>query len=248
MMNLLMPMAGRGDRFKRGGFNVPKPLVSVAGQSMVSRAINNLYHPEIRFIFAILKDHAVQYNLDFILKDMVDCDIIYVDEVTSGPASTCLLAEDLINTLDSLCIVNVDQIIEDLDWNDFWKFADTKTETARHLSGVLGTFDSQHPKNSYARVDEIGLVVEVKEKEVISPVATNGLHYWSCGDSFVWSAKEMIARNDRSNGEFYIAPTFNYLIEVGCAIGTYHFNKHFPIGTPGDLLVYERHLKGIDHV
>ena len=82
-------------------------------------------------------------------------------------------------------------------------------------------------------------MVEVKEKIVISNLATNGLHYWKHGKYFVKSAEEMIAQNDRYNGEFYVAPTYNYLIKDGKKVLPYFFNLHFPIGVPEDLEKYQ---------
>jgi hypothetical protein len=83
----------------------------------------------------------------------------------------------------------------------------------------------------------------VKEKIVISNIATNGLHYWKFGKYFVDSAEEMIRGNDRYNGEFYIAPTYNYLINKGKKILPYFFNLHFPIGIPEDLEKYKNTYK-----
>jgi hypothetical protein len=65
------------------------------------------------------------------------------------------------------------------------------------------------------------------------------LHYWKEGKFFVDSAEEMIAKEDRYNNEFYIAPSYNYLIKQGKKILPYFFNLHFPIGTPEDLKSYQ---------
>jgi hypothetical protein len=55
---------------------------------------------------------------------------------------------------------------------------------------------------------------------------------------FVSSAEEMISEEDRTNNEFYVAPTYNYLIKSGKKILPFFYNLHFPIGTPEDLEVY----------
>ena len=41
------------------------------------------------------------------------------------------------------------------------------------------------------------------------------MHFWKCGKDFVSSVKEMIAAGEKYNNEFYIAPTYNYLIKDG---------------------------------
>ena len=47
--------------------------------------------------------------------------------------------------------------------------------------------------------------MEVREKEVISNVSLNGIHYWKKGSYFVESAERMIEMEDRApNGEFLL--------------------------------------------
>jgi len=78
--------------------------------------------------------------------------------------------------------------------------------------GALGCFLSTSKKNSYVLTDESGVITLVKEKEVIS---------------------------DTYNGEFYVAPSYNYLIKDGKKILPFFYNLHFPIGTPEDLEFYQ---------
>ena len=89
------------------------------------------------------------------------------------------------------------------------------------------------------KLDPHGEVTEIKEKIVISNIATNGLHFWKNGKDFVYSAKEMINAEERYNNEFYIAPSYNYLIKTNKKILPYFYNLHFPIGTPEDLKIYQ---------
>ena len=64
----------------------------------------------------------------------------------------------------------------------------------------------------FAKIDSKGLVVEVKEKEPISDIATVGIYMFKKGKFFVENALDMIVRNDRVNNEFYVCPVYNYLI------------------------------------
>lgn len=233
-------MAGRGSRFVEQGYTQPKPLIPVLGKPMISRVIDNLYHSDINFIFIMLEEHSKNHKVDKLLNQILkhNCEIILSKEVTEGPASTCLLAKEYINNNEALCIINADQIIEDLNWDTFWKFVNGN----RFIDGALGTFESIEQKNSYVQVDEYGWVTEAREKEVISNIATNGLHYWKKGRYFVESAEKMIEEDDRVNGEFYVAPTYNYMVGSGRKVTIYPFEQHFPIGTPEDLKIYEEHV------
>jgi NDP-sugar pyrophosphorylase family protein len=237
-MNIVIPMAGLGSRFKKMGYKEPKPLIPIKkwwNKPMVEAVIMNLgitHH----YIFICLEEIERSSSFRLIREKLsISCDIITLNEITQGASCTCLLAKDSINTNDPLIIVNCDQIIEDWDYQKFLHFCSKKNP-----DGVLGTFFSNSIKNSYIRLSDHGEVLEVREKEIISNYATNGLHYWKHGKYFVESAEEMIAKDDRVKGEFYVGPTYNYLIRDNKKILFYHFNEHYPIGTPEDLEKYER--------
>ena len=109
----------------------------------------------------------------------------------------------------------------------------------RHVavSGGILTFRSDHPKWSYARTDHEGRVTEVAEKVVISDQATVGIYYFRHGSDFVRFAKQMIAKDIRVNGEFYVCPVFNQLIQAGLDVYVSEISpsQMHGLGTPEDL-------------
>lgn len=232
-MNVIIPMAGAGKRFSDVGYTIPKPFIPVNGKPMVQSVVENL-NIDGKHIFIIQKSHSVGKNLETFLNSISpNCIIISVDKLTDGPACTALLAEEYIDETP-LVIVNCDQMIHDFDIKKLEEFA-----KINKADGVLGAFISSSKKNSYMKVDPQGEVIEIKEKIVISNIATNGLHFWSNGKDFVYSSKQMIQSNERYNNEFYIAPSYNYLVKDGKKILPFFYNLHFPIGTPEDLNKYK---------
>ncbi len=233
-VNVIIPMAGAGKRFSDVGYDIPKPYIPVNGKPMVQSVVENL-NIDSRHIFIIQKQHAVDNDLQLFLESIKPgCVVIEVDELTEGPACTALLAEEYIDD-SPLIIVNCDQMIHDFDVNKLLEFCD-KNEA----DGILGAFISSSKKNSYMKLDPQGEVTEVKEKIVISNIATNGLHFWKNGKNFVSSVKEMIKVGERYNNEFYIAPSYNYLIKDGKKILPFFYNLHWPIGVPEDLNKYKQ--------
>jgi dTDP-glucose pyrophosphorylase len=236
-LNVLIPMAGLGTRFNGSRFGRPKPLIDIYGKTMIQRAIESLGFDEARHLFVIrqTEDTAeIIENLSSICKDPI---IQIIDKVTEGPASTCLLMEEYINNDDELVIANCDQIM-------FW-------DTTKFLYGIrypehdglIVTYTANTDKNSYAKINQQGDVLQVKEKCVISDISLNGIHYWRRGSDFVESAKSMIeARDTAPNGEYYVGPTYNYMIKKGKKVGIYHIPnwQHNAVGIPMDL---ERFLK-----
>ena len=62
MLNIVIPMAGRGSRFAQAGFTTPKPLIPVGGRPMIQWVIENIRpaRPH-RFTFLCLAEHLEQY-------------------------------------------------------------------------------------------------------------------------------------------------------------------------------------------
>jgi len=221
MLQILIPAAGRGSRFLNSEYQEPKPLISWNGRNMIEHVMEN-FRGDCKLIIITRNEHNLTLE---------NVDKIEIDYTTEGPASSAYLSKSIINLEDELIITNCDQIIKDWNQELFLTFA-------RKFDGVLGCFISNSPKNSFVKVDESNLVTEVREKVVISNIATNGLHYWRKAKYFFESCDEMFEKNDRTNDEFYIAPSYSYLIQKNYKIGIYMFNQHYPIGTPEDLKKY----------
>ena len=108
MLNIVIPMAGRGSRFVNAGYELPKPLIEIHGHAMIECVAKNITPKmEHRFIFLCLAEHLEKYNLEYKLKNFVkNCEIVSVDKVTEGAACTVLLAEKFIDNDDALMIAN----------------------------------------------------------------------------------------------------------------------------------------------
>jgi HAD superfamily hydrolase (TIGR01509 family) len=170
-MNVLIPMAGAGSRFQEQGYTFPKPLIEVGNKPMIQVVTDNL-NIDAHHIYIVQKEHYEKYNLETVLKLIKpDCTIVQVDELTDGAACTTLLAREYINNDEPLIIANSDQFV---DWNSNEVLYAFSTEG---IGGGILTFESTHPKWSYAKLDENGFVSMVAEKQPISNNATVGIYY-----------------------------------------------------------------------
>jgi dTDP-glucose pyrophosphorylase len=229
-INILIPAAGLGARFQT---TTPKPLLDVNGKPMLVRVLENFYQSSrVRFTVCILAEHEQKFKLVKTIKQYVDIpfEVVFIDKLQDGPAKTCYLAKDYLNQQIPLIVTNCDQLIFDLDIKKLVSYAGKN-----QADGVVGTFYSNSPKNSYIKLDDSGLITQIKEKEVLSNYATNGVHYWTKTCDFFESCDEMFAKNDKVLKEYYVAPSYNYMIQNGKKVIQYFFNEHFPIGIPADL-------------
>jgi len=239
MLNIIIPMAGRGSRFLNEGYILPKPLIPIHGKPMIQLVINNL-KPKCshRFIFLCLHEHLQKYKIDEKLHEWVkDCTIVNVDSVTQGAACTVLLAKKYINNKTPLMIANSDQWV-DININNYLKILHTKK-----LDGLIMTMWANDPKWSFIKFDINGHIIEVVEKQVVSNEATVGIYNYRHGSDFIEAAESMISKNLRVNNEFYIAPTYNEMINKGKRIGIYNIGREsngmYGLGIPSDLKKFE---------
>ena len=236
-LNVLIPMAGAGSRFQQAGYTFPKPLIEVKGKPMIQVVVENL-NIKANFIYVVQKSHREKYNLDTLLNLITpNCKIVEVEGITEGAACTALLAKEYIDSENPLFFANSDQFVE-WDSNEFlYKMNETNAD------GGIVSFRATHPKWSFAKIDEQGLVTEVAEKNPISDIATVGYYYWKKGSDFVKYSEQMIDKDIRVNNEFYVAPVYNEAILDGKEIRTFDIPKMWGLGTPEDLKDYLENYK-----
>jgi HAD superfamily hydrolase (TIGR01509 family) len=238
-LNVVIPMAGAGSRFSAAGYTFPKPLIDVKGKPMIQLVVDSM-NIEATFIYVVQKEHRERYNLDTLLNLITpNCKVIEVDGITEGAACTVLLAKEYINNDNPLILTNSDQFIE-WDSTDFMYQMNEKD-----FDGSIMCFEATHPKWSFAKSDENGIISEVAEKNPISNQATAGIYYFKKGNEFVKYAEQMIERNLRVNNEFYVAPIYNQFIQDGKIIFNYQIptENMWGLGTPEDLNYYLKNYK-----
>lgn len=234
-------MAGLGTRFKNEGFSLPKPLIDVNGMSLIEHSVTSL-GLEGTYIFITRKYDNINENilLSKKLKELKPESIeIQLENPTRGAVETCLFASKYIDNDEDLIITNCDQIT-DWDSKEFLKFV-----SSVELDGVVVTYTSTNPKNSFASVSD-GIVTKLVEKNPISDVALIGLHYWKRGSDFISTGKQLLDEFERNQKpECYISETYNYLIQSDKIIKNYHIpnNQYIPLGTPYDLKIYQSKIK-----
>jgi HAD superfamily hydrolase (TIGR01509 family) len=233
-VNVVIPAAGQGKRFAEVGYQHPKPLIDVEGRPMIELVLEN-FRGVGRPVVLLQERHVEQYCADSLISHLApDGEVVRVDGLTEGAACTVLLAEPHIDNGNELVLANSDQVV-DVSIEAF-----VQEMRDRDADGGILTFRSQEPKWSYARVDGEGRVSEVAEKVVISDQATVGIYYFRRGSDFVRFAKQMIARDVRVNGEFYVCPVFNELIAAGLDVYVSEIEpgQMHGLGTPEDLEAY----------
>jgi dTDP-glucose pyrophosphorylase len=224
-MKVIIPMAGVGSRFSTQGYSNPKPLIQFLGKPMIQQVVEHLGLTHLGHVFLCQKTHIQQFNLRELFETfLTDFEIVEVDGLTDGAATTVTLAKQVVDTDDEVMIVNSDQLVH---WDKNIDFAD---------AGTIFCFHGNGTKWSYAAIDDSGKVTKVAEKVQISNHATSGMYHWKKFGYFLDAYAQMVAANDRTNNEFYVAPVYNYALDKGVTIR--YVDGVDQVGTPEELSEY----------
>jgi len=237
-MNIIVPMAGKGQRFLDKDYKQPKPLIDVLGKTMIERTLQSL-NIKGNYIFIVQKEHYT-LQIPYILNNAVDkCKIIISDKLTQGQACSVLLAEEYINNDDELLIVNSDNyfIYDKKQFLDYLNYV-----RISNIDGLIFTFIDKQKRThwSFAKVDNDNNVIKLEEKIPISDFALNGVFYFKKGADFVKYAKLMIEKDIKINNEFYVAPIFNEMILDRKIIKNYLIEDMISMGTPEELEEFKK--------
>ena len=235
-------MAGDGGAFEVAGHRYPKNLVEIDGEPLVQRVVESLA-PVIgaadRAIFLVRADEDARHHTGEVIRLLApDAEVVRVPALETGAACTALHAVAHIDRDGPLLIFNGDQVLE----------ADLAGIVAGFeasgLDGGTVTFDAVHPRWSYVRCGEDGLVREAAEKRPISRQATAGTYWYRRGGDFLDGAMSMIRKDASVDGAFYVCPVFNELILRGRRIGTHHVarERYFSLASLHGVDQYEEHL------
>lgn len=250
-MQILLPMAGAGQRFADAGYTISKPAIPTYDRRtgkltpMVVCAVLDL--PEVKedgsnVIFVDRDFHKNDGVEAEILKYFPKARFITLDKLTEGQACTCMMAEGLLDPEDSLLIAGCDNgmVIDSDKFNRLSQEADELVFTYRHNEAVL-----KNP-NAYGWmiVDEEDNITGTSIKKAISDTpmedhAVVATFYFKKAKMFIDATKKMIAENDRINNEFYVDKVVDHVMDLGGSAKVFEIDRYIGWGTPKDYEEYQ---------
>lgn len=235
-INIVIPMAGAGSRFKIAGYKEPKPFIVFNGKMMIEHVLNSF--SDIPAIFTLVIQEKFQQEQSKqlkILEQKYDIQFATVPKLTMGAAITALASRSKVNKKYPVIFADSDNIFDKNTINEFAKFS-----TESNLDGCIMTFNANENKYSYAKTNSNNLLVETKEKEVISNNAICGVYYFKNFELFENATIDMIIANDLSKNEFYMSNTYNHLLKYTNKIKIFPISESnfHCVGTPEQLNNY----------
>ena len=232
-LTVLITMAGLGSRFRKVGYTVPKYQIEALGKTLFEWSMESLKgfaDPENDYIFVVRKeDDSEEFIRSTCEKIGIrNVTVIGIDYLTDGQATTAMLAKDTWDPDSALMIYNIDTYVEAYEMKEDQIAGD----------GFIPCFHAEGDHWSFAKLDESGKVVEVREKVRISDNCTLGAYYFKTCRLYEQLYNEYYTSDEKlEKGEKYVAPLYNYLISKGgdVRISIVDYEKVHVLGTPEEL-------------
>jgi len=235
-LTIVITMAGAGNRFKDAGYTMPKYEIPAHGNTLFEWAFSSLtgfFEYSGQIIFVVLKENnAVPFIRTAMKKYEEKCpywDILTIDKITDGQATTVYLARNKWKRENGLLIYNIDTYVE----------PGIMTFQQIHGDGFIPCFNGAGDHWSFVKLDDTGKAVEVREKERISDNCTVGAYYFkSCAlYERIYEEYYINTTQNLNLKEKYVAPLYNQLIKQGgkVYISTISTDVVHVLGTPEEL-------------
>lgn len=241
----LIPMAGKGSRFREYGYRVAKPLIQINGKPMIFSILNSMPEQDQWIFLPRQKDldrHPIKKTLLSFSENSI---IVGVKTHTSGQAATCLLAENMIDDDSELTIASSDY--EHRYNPELWRAIIQNPA----IDGAIWTYRSgsmvlKNPEMfAYCELKSDGFSVSrVIEKSTISnkpsldPLVV-GTFWFRYARDFKLAANNLIDNDIKINGEHYVGTSINYLLRNGKNFVIFDISQWISFGNPLELQVLE---------
>lgn len=238
-MEVIITMAGFGRRFLEAGYDRPKYQIIAHGRSLFAwsmLSLRNFTQAGARFTFVVRRADAAAAFISAEARalGMQVGALVELDAPTDGQATSALLAgEALGDRAAPMLIYNIDT------------FVHPHALPAEGLRGAgwIPCFAAEGDGWSFAAVDEAHRVLEVREKQRISPHATIGLYGFSSFDLFAAHYDAYYRAGGRLEaGERYVAPIYNGLIGADLPVYMHPVSASAvaPLGLPAQVEAFRR--------
>lgn len=103
----IMPMAGRGQRFKNYGYETPKPLIKIGKKPMFAKATES-FPKNLKWIFISQRKFKLSTIYEKSLKKFQKAKVVYLEKYTSGQANTVSKAIKFLTKKENIIIHSCD--------------------------------------------------------------------------------------------------------------------------------------------
>ena len=232
-MHVIIPVAGYGTRLRPHTYSKPKPLVQVAGNTVLGHILEQLKKTrvnEITFIVGYLGEQIKAYVTEHYPEFRVN----YVEQADrKGQAHAIWLARDLVS--EPVLIIFSDTISD----------ADLSTLPESTDDGVIYTRQVDDPRRFGVVVtDEQNRIQRFVEKpaQFVSDQAVIGIYYLKDHAALFGAIEHLMAEDIQTQGEYFLADALQLMVEEGQQLEARTVTVWEDCGTPEALLQTNRYM------
>ena len=246
-MNIIIPLGGKGERFKKEGYISPKPLIKVLDKEIIFYVLDNLNLESNDKIFIIYNKELEQYNFEDIIKtrskskSISNIFFIKLDTDTKGASETINIGIKHILNNNTYNINNINNINNKtilIDGDTFYtqdilsKYRTTLQNAVFYTKNIDPT-----PLFSYIKLDDINNtnnIIDIQEKIKISDNANTGAYCFSSIHQLLNYSQYILDNNIQFNNECYTSCIIHEMIKqkepfIGIELNS---NDVHVLGTP----------------
>lgn len=241
---IVIPMSGFGERFRKAGYLLPKPLIEIDGKPIISYVID-MFPGEHDFIFICNQEHLdnPDYKMEETLREHCPAGrIIGIPPHKLGPIHAVQQAEHL---LDMTCPV----IVNYCDFTCYWNWDHFKKLVSEsECIGAIPAYKGFHPHSlgstNYAYIlEDDGRVLDIQEKmpyteNRMQEYASSGTYYFATAQIMSDAFNEVIRDDLNVGGEYYVSLAYKPLLKEKKNISVYPLEYFMQWGTPEDVAEY----------
>jgi NDP-sugar pyrophosphorylase family protein len=245
----IIPMAGRGQRFRDQGYVVPKPLIDVVGQPMIHRVLSCLPGADKRVL--VVQRHQSQDKRLQAAIDSVsgETEVVCLDGITEGQAITAL--RGVMDAASPRVDLSAPILFAPCDTGYLYDVNAWLEAQAASADLIVWSAKGHLPAiwrphmYGWLAVDQCGRVTDVAVKQPIPqmPLAAQqvvtGTFWFRDGETFLREIDELVSADDRVNGEFYLDSIARRMVERGAVVRAFCVDSYLPWGTPEELRTFE---------
>lgn len=243
-MQIVIPMSGFGERFRKAGYDVPKPLIELEGKRIIEHVID-LFPGEQDLTFVCNRDHLAEerFGMERILRAACPTGrIVGIAPHKLGPVHAVMqIAGDLDQDRETL--------VNYCDFTNYWRFDDLKAfvkETG--CAGALPAYRGFHPHSLrggvYAFIRENGLwAYDIREKQPFTDkpmdeFASSGSYYFRSARLMQEYMRLCVEKKLDVRGEYYVSMVYKPMMDAGLPVAVYELQHFMQWGTPEDVEDY----------
>ena len=234
-MNIIIPLGGKGERFFKEGYEVPKPLIKIYDKEMICYVLDHLDISSDDKVFIIYRKDLDTFHFSNIIKEKYPyISLIPITYQTCGAVETILVGLEYIR----MCSPNKKCVL--LDCDTFYT-VDILSIIREKNSNIVFYVNREHEPviYSYIQLDDNSKIIDIKEKVKISSNANTGCYVFNDINILYEKCKYVLDNKITFNGEPYTSCVIQEMLSDSDFYGYELDGSYiFSLGTPKEVSNY----------